>query len=200
MSRNHVIYELADFLEGNLSKEEVSRVQAHLESCAECRRELDELKETLTILSAQTWDEPSRSYFSLLFPSIMRSLEKKSERKGQPVLQYLLQVVALLLIVMVGYTSLPDMNNIAGRNKFVDTIQNEEPSVINDETIFYQKEFSEILGLYLTNQLSDSLVIQSAIINGQPIAFHSSVDEEQFYETLNEQAQGVLVDYLEERM
>jgi anti-sigma factor RsiW len=46
----HVVAQLSDFLDGELSRDEHLAVGAHLERCASCRQVLDELRQTINAL------------------------------------------------------------------------------------------------------------------------------------------------------
>lgn len=195
-------YELADFLLGKLSAEENNRITAHLSTCEQCRREAETLKQTLAILDEQIWSAPAPSYFSFLLPRVMQSLSSRQEEES-PVVRYALQFLALFLICFGAYLSLPSLPWSSQPSVLppgVVQATNDAVSLFADEQLWYHKEFDEIQELYLANQLSDTVLIQNALLSGQHIPLHSTPDDEQLYESFANQMEGVLISYLEERM
>ena len=44
MEKNHVFHQIPDYLDGNLNKSAVAEFEKHLEQCADCQKELEEMK------------------------------------------------------------------------------------------------------------------------------------------------------------
>ena len=53
---------LSAYVDGQVSASEASRVQEHLAACAECRRELEALRATVSLLRSLPQVQPSRSF------------------------------------------------------------------------------------------------------------------------------------------
>lgn len=63
---------LSDYIDGELAKEEMAAVSAHLLRCPRCRREADELKAVVELLKKQPVPMPDGLYFERLGRSISR--------------------------------------------------------------------------------------------------------------------------------
>lgn len=50
MEKNHVFYQIPDYLDGNLNKSEERAFETHINSCGDCQKELEEMKTFLTVL------------------------------------------------------------------------------------------------------------------------------------------------------
>ncbi len=63
---------LSDYLDGELSGEDVAALQQHLEECEECRLELDSLRETLSMLRGLKPAEPSSDFLQKVNRKVRR--------------------------------------------------------------------------------------------------------------------------------
>ncbi|MDT7831179.1 HEAT repeat domain-containing protein [Flavobacteriaceae bacterium S356] len=80
MKCKDIQYQLADYLDKQLSKEENIAVEAHLEDCADCKKELQELEQLFTAISGEPKDQPSaklRANFEQLLAEEKAALEPK---------------------------------------------------------------------------------------------------------------------------
>lgn len=68
---------LSDYLEGELSEKNKEVLEEHLEGCADCRRELDALKETLNVLSGFRKVEAPEDFES----KVTSRLKRRSRRR-----------------------------------------------------------------------------------------------------------------------
>jgi anti-sigma factor RsiW len=94
---------LSGYLDKELSKEQLARVEAHLKQCAACRKELEELKQLDAHLRASKVEEPSREFVFNLNRQVMGKINKK--RRG-PLFRFApifvpAAVAVLILFIMV---------------------------------------------------------------------------------------------------
>ena len=78
---------LIDYIEGELPRRQAMEVQAHVEKCATCRRELTEIDATLKLAAAPQF-RPSDGYFASLYPRVMLRID---EGEGQSRLRLFFQ-------------------------------------------------------------------------------------------------------------
>lgn len=110
MRTEHVRYLLPDYSAGRLEKAEQTLVSEHLQTCDECRAELDEIRSILAQLNMSDVLKPSNSYFSSLVPRIRQRLEGKQSFSwlGNPfttklVLPFSVAVLSILLLSNVEF-------------------------------------------------------------------------------------------------
>ncbi len=98
----HVQYLLPDFVKGKLEPREQSEVEAHLTSCVECLRRLEEFRSLDAALEGYKTPEPPAHYFTTIVPRLRERIEKKT-RTGERGLVYrvLVPLGALALLVAV---------------------------------------------------------------------------------------------------
>jgi len=104
---------LSGYLDEELSKEELSRVEKHLGQCAACRLELEELRKLDQHLRAAAIEEPSREFVFNLNRQIMEKIKKKTRFsffKFAPIFVPV-AVAALAVIILV---NLPEASKPVG--------------------------------------------------------------------------------------
>lgn len=78
MSHRNVKKSLPDYLEGELPLEERARVDAHLEGCEECAREVAEIQQTIRLLRTMPEPEPP----PMIAANVMRRIRAGETRPG----------------------------------------------------------------------------------------------------------------------
>jgi hypothetical protein len=94
---------LSGYLDDELSKEDLARVEKHLGQCAACRLELDELRKLDQHLRAAAIEEPSREFVFNLSRQVMKKIRKKTRVsifRFAPIFVPV-AVAALVLIILV---------------------------------------------------------------------------------------------------
>ncbi len=111
---------LSDYLDGQLSPSAQRRVANHLESCAQCQRELQELRSTISYLRELPQQVPTRS-FTFTAPPSRVFTTSPSPTMWVPAWAYAgaasLAGLALALLVLVDATGFPtsSTSQISGR-------------------------------------------------------------------------------------
>tara|TARA_R110002073_G_scaffold216229_2_gene376488 strand:- start:52049 stop:52792 length:744 start_codon:yes stop_codon:yes gene_type:complete len=98
---------IVDFLDENLSKEDVNSIQNHLESCDECSKELEDMKKLFFDLSEDEMEQPS-ARLQINFEEMLDAEKKEQEA---PVIQLqertnwksYLRIAASILIVVSAF-------------------------------------------------------------------------------------------------
>ena len=95
---------LSEYIDGYLAAEEKHRVEHHLESCPNCRAELESLRGTVELLRAVPSMVPPRSFALAQAPVTLRIQEGPTPRLFRPaILSAATTVLALLLaLIMAG--------------------------------------------------------------------------------------------------
>lgn len=108
MTGNHVQDDLTPYALGELTGEELAAVRAHLESCPECRRELERLVLTLGVLGMAKAEpaSPSRLVRQRLLESIEpnRPQPVRSRSWWVPALATALLLIAVIFLGIQNYT------------------------------------------------------------------------------------------------
>ena len=104
MKCKDIQYQLADYLDKQLSKEESDTLEVHLEDCTDCKKELQELKQMFTVLSEEPNEEPSnrlRANFEEMLAQEKAALEPKviSINRATNWKSYLRVAASVLIVV-----------------------------------------------------------------------------------------------------
>lgn len=109
-NKNHILD--LYFLEG--SEEEHAAVTEHIKNCAGCRQYLEDLKETMNILSELKEEEPAKNLFGNILSEVSVPVPKPSKKKTGVELIPLLQIAfgeiflfSLIYFIKIQITLLP---------------------------------------------------------------------------------------------
>ena len=112
MSRGHVGERLSAYVDGDLEPKERERIEAHLEACAACRRQLWQLRQTLNLIRSLPEEEPPPSLRAAVMSRVRQEAERREERPmpawtrwwyGARRRSWSLAVAAVVLMLAVGY-------------------------------------------------------------------------------------------------
>ncbi len=98
----------SDFLEGELSPQEVAELQAHLEGCATCADELEELRQTLSSLSGLKRVPPPPGFLG----KVQQRIRKRSRGRffepdkllNRIPFEWISFIIILIMLVVYMYT------------------------------------------------------------------------------------------------
>ncbi len=104
MRCNSVKNQLIDFVEGNLTKEEAFKIQSHINSCTDCKKEIDQMQLLFGIIAKDSQEIPSKN----IQQKFAVFLEKEQQQKVvqlQPTNNWktFFRVAASILIVITAF-------------------------------------------------------------------------------------------------
>lgn len=93
---------LAAYLEGELEKEDKDLVEAHLQECAECRKECEELNQLEEVLNKMELKKPSKDTWDVYWSSVYNKLERR--------IGWILLSIGLMILIFMGvYPAVEDL-------------------------------------------------------------------------------------------
>lgn len=113
------------FLEGSLSGEEAEQVGCHLSTCSDCFSFAEELKSTLGIIDKEKSAETNPFFYTRL-KARMENKEAEPNVKRSPVLQRILQPVALSALLILGIYSGIKIGQAPGVNDSGNSLSEQE--------------------------------------------------------------------------
>jgi predicted anti-sigma-YlaC factor YlaD len=104
---------LIDFAEGDLSRQQIEQVEAHLRTCNDCNSYVESLKRTYALLARDSVPEPSPGYWAYFAQRVIRRAQSK-RRRWLWVLVPGAAAAALVLMVVWwgGEVSVPEPDSI----------------------------------------------------------------------------------------
>jgi hypothetical protein len=115
MTYRHTKHQHGDYLDGDLSPDEMAQVEAHIKVCAECRDDLDRLKRLTASLRRIKAPDPGDDYFDDLLASAVaraEAIEKESaistvrnarEPAAKRILQTLIRLAAAVTLLFTAF-------------------------------------------------------------------------------------------------
>ena len=102
---------LSGYLDEELSKEELARVEKHLNQCAACRKELEELRQLDQNIKKAAAEEPSREFVFNLNRQVMEKIRKRRRfslfRFAPVFVPVAVAILALIIVVNLPEASKP---------------------------------------------------------------------------------------------
>lgn len=165
MRIKHVKYLLIDYMKGLLSKEECALVEAHIERCASCKYDLQNLKEAETALQTLRLTSPDPSYYLSIVHRVHNRLENNYRLKeifnnsiAKVVVPLATSVLCLFLLLEISSTQV--------NHQQIDALQQATKGLTYDEVM--EGAASQSLPLLSTSN-SDA---EEAVIGEQLLADH----------------------------
>jgi len=104
MRCKNIQVKLVDYYEDSLSPEEKNFIQAHLETCPECQKELQKIRSAFELLKAESSFEPDEAYWANFIPGVRSKIEKGRSTTLVPIpkLKIAGGIVSLGLVALLG--------------------------------------------------------------------------------------------------
>lgn len=106
----HIRYLLAEYVTGTLTREEQELVDSHLEFCADCNKDLQDLRSAANALKQSQQSSPVTPYYSTILPRVYERLENDPHSFwsfNNPVAKIVLPLAASALFVILLIRILP---------------------------------------------------------------------------------------------
>jgi predicted anti-sigma-YlaC factor YlaD len=104
---------LIDFAEGELSRQQIEQIEAHLKTCSDCSSYVESLKRTYALLAQDSVPEPSPGYWAYFARRVTRRAQSKRRRRVWILVPG--AAAAALVLMMVwwgGEMSVPEPDSI----------------------------------------------------------------------------------------
>lgn len=197
MNCNEIKEVLYDFLTDRLSKEDLQKIKAHVDTCKSCEKDLEVLRGTLTLLDK--WKPPELS--PAFRVSVLEALEERKSQKPAAVvkrmIEWLLQpqhlkrplqglaVAAMVLLVITVYRGLNPVEDRTIRDVPSPVIVIEAKKPIAIETDDVSGAFDKLKRLIEIHE--GSMVRRRPVEGGMEVTIKSDKDtEEKFLESLGQ--------------
>jgi hypothetical protein len=194
---NEIKEVLYDFLTDRLSKEDLQKIKAHVDTCKSCEKDLEGLRGTLTLLDK--WKPPELS--PAFRVSVLEALEERKSQKPAAVvkrmIEWLLQpqhlkrplqglaVAAMVLLVITVYRGLNPVEDRTIRDVPSPVIVIEAKKPIAIETDDVSGAFDKLKRLIEIHE--GSMVRRRPVEGGMEVTIKSDKDtEEKFLESLGQ--------------
>jgi hypothetical protein len=194
---NEIKEVLYDFLTDRLSKEDLQKIKAHVDTCKSCEKDLEVLRGTLTLLDK--WKPPELS--PAFRVSVLEALEERKSQKPAAVvkrmIEWLLQpqhlkrplqglaVAAMVLLVITVYRGLNPVEDRTIRDVPSPVIVIEAKKPIAIETDDVSGAFDKLKRLIEIHE--GSMVRRRPVEGGMEVTIKSDKDtEEKFLESLGQ--------------
>lgn len=108
MKCKHIQYQLLDYSEDLLDRSTQELIKEHLQECAACRQELDDLEKTVHLLHVLPSQEPSEDFWNDFTTNVMRKIKRMEAPSVRPSFPFFPQfrmaavAFAVLLIILGG--------------------------------------------------------------------------------------------------
>ena len=151
---NHKYYRLLlpDFVTGKLDGDHREELAAHLASCDECARSLDELKDLAVMLRGVRPADPPTHYFNTVLPRLRERIAGKVDRKEDPLIARFLAPLGALAIIIAVLLQVP-LKREADLRAVLDGLESDELA----EVAIEQPEYQSLYLIPSTESLASAL-------------------------------------------
>ena len=102
MNCNDLHKKLIFFIEAELPKEEMQKIQLHLNNCEECSLFLEDMKKTLGIIETDKIQKADPFFYTRLKARMENEIEPQTDFSKQPVLVRILQPALFTILLLAG--------------------------------------------------------------------------------------------------
>jgi hypothetical protein len=170
---DHNNISLPDYVRGTLNSDEMIGIEDHLRTCAACRKDLAEIKETFAAIDREVTKDVAKAYFATLIPKIHERIDQQRNVRWifNPILGKIVLPLGAAIIVAALVWQIPAYyQSSANRNGLLAAVDASTP-----------EEIAEMLQANIPNHEMSSF--NNAIISGV-LANDRFVDRELVREAL----------------
>jgi hypothetical protein len=202
----HVDFLLPDFLTGSLSQAETAHVQAHLEHCARCRREREQLEPAMASFNTHDNLAPHPSYFATILPRVRGRIDGDDSRIRwhRPLIERVLLPIAVSALLLFIILSVPTerMNPSSSRGTLKPIVQEctqDELTQLESDTQFNYSGQHSVQETILEDRLSSAQAVPVSILKDAITDGEIDYAVSGMVETLPDEELEVVVQQLTER-
>jgi len=136
MTCRDVTFGLPDFVGGKLLESEKAQIISHLESCHECRLEVEQLQMVFSLLREQQPVHPPEQYWVSLVPRIHERIGKKPGSAYPEWLpRFILPAAAAIVLaaVLIDFSPKANFNDLQDLSAFLIQMPSDELQLVNEQ-------------------------------------------------------------------